>query len=56
MAHHNEEHESNTIQHGSKVRMIAYAEDLAIHGGPIGDDILYKQITTALKKIETKAM
>ena len=41
---------------GSKVQIIAYANDLAIHGGPIGHDILYKQITTALKKIETKAM
>ena len=36
--------------------MIAYANDLAIHVGPIGCDILYKQMTTALKKIETKAM
>ena len=36
--------------------MIAYADDLAIHGGPIGEDILYKQMTTALKKIETKPM
>ena len=41
---------------GSKVQLIAYADDLAIHRGLIGDDILYKQITTALKKIETKAM
>ena len=41
---------------GSKVEIIAYANDLAIHGGPIGEDILYKQITTALKKIETKPM
>ena len=41
---------------GSKVQMIAYADDLAIHGGPIGYDILYKQVTTALKKIETKAI
>ena len=41
---------------GSKVQMIAYADDLAINGGPIGGDILYKQMTTALKKIETKAM
>ena len=41
---------------GSKVQMIAYAYDLAIYGGPIGDDILYKEITTALKKIESKAM
>ena len=41
---------------GSKVQMIAYADDLAIHGGPIEGDILYKQMTTALKKIETKAM
>ena len=40
----------------SKVQLIAYADDLAIHGGPIGGDILYKQMTTALKKIETKAM
>ena len=36
--------------------MVAYADDLAIHGGPIGHDILYKQMTTALKKIETKAI
>ena len=41
---------------GSKVQLISYADDLAIHGGPIGGDILYKQMTTALKKIETKAM
>ena len=41
---------------GSKVQMIAYADDLAIHGGPIGCDILYKQMTMALNKIETKAM
>ena len=41
---------------GSKVQMIAYADDLAIDGGPIGGDILYKQMTNALKKIETKAM
>ena len=41
---------------GSKVQMIAYAHDLAIHGGPIADDILYKQMTTALKKIVIKAM
>ena len=41
---------------GSKVQMIAYADDLAIHGGPIGHDTFYKQMTTALKKIETKAM
>ena len=40
----------------SKVQMIAYADDLAIHGGSIGEDILYQQVTTALKKIETKAM
>ena len=39
-----------------KVQTIAYADDLAIHGGPIGEDILNKQMTTALKKIETKAM
>ena len=32
---------------GSKVQMIAYADDLAIHGDPIGDEILYKQMTTA---------
>ena len=37
----------------SKVQMIAYADDLAIHGG---GDILYKQMATVLKKIETKAM
>ena len=41
---------------GSKVQIIAYADDLAIHGGPSGGDILYKQMTTALTKIETKAM
>ena len=41
---------------GSKVQMIACANDLAIHGGPIREDILYKQMTTALKKIDTKAM
>ena len=41
---------------GSKVQIIAHADDLAIHGGPIGHDILYKQMTTELKKIETKAM
>ena len=29
---------------------------MAIHGGPIGEDILYKQMTTALNNIETKAM
>ena len=28
---------------GNKVQMIAYADDLAIHGGPIGHDILYKK-------------
>ena len=41
---------------GSKVQMIAYADDLAIHGGPIGQDTVYEQMTTALKKIEAKAM
>ena len=41
---------------GSKVQMIAYADDLAVHGGPIGNAILHKQMTTALKKIETKAI
>ena len=41
---------------GSKVQMIVYADDLAIHGGSIGEDIFYKQMTTALKKIETKIM
>ena len=40
----------------SKLHMIAYADDPVIHGGPVGHDILYKQMTTALKKIETKAM
>ena len=40
----------------SKVQIIAYTDDLAIHGRPIGGDILYKQLTTTLKKIETKAM
>ena len=41
---------------GSKVQIIAYTDDLAINGGPIGDDTLYKPMTTALKKIETQAM
>ena len=41
---------------GTKAQMIAYADDLTIHGGPIGGDILYKQMATALKKIDTKAM
>ena len=41
---------------GSKVQMTAYADDLAIHGGPIGEDTVYKQMTTALKKIEAEAM
>ena len=41
---------------GSKAHMIAYADGLPIHEGPIGGDILYKQMTTALKKIETKAI
>ena len=36
--------------------MTAYAADLAIHGGPIGEDTVCEQMTTALKKIETKAM
>ena len=36
--------------------MIAYTDDLAIHGDPIGEATLYKQMTTALKKIETKSM
>ena len=40
----------------SKVQMIAYVDDLAFHGGSIAEDILYKQMTTALKKIETKEM
>ena len=41
---------------GSKVQMTAYADDLAIHGGPIGEDTVYEQMTTAPKKIETKAL
>ena len=41
---------------GSKVQMTAYADDLAIHGGPIGEDTVYEQMTTALKKIEAIAM
>ena len=41
---------------GSKVQMISYADDLAILGGPIGEDTVYEQMTTALRKIETKAM
>ena len=36
--------------------MIAYADDLAIHGGSIGEDNIYEQMTTALKKIESKAI
>ena len=36
--------------------MVAYADHLSIHGGSIGDDILYKQMPTALKNTETKAM
>ena len=36
--------------------MTAYADDLAIHGSSIGEDTVYEQMTTALKKIETKAM
>ena len=44
------------LDQGSKVQMTAYADDLAIHGGPIGEDIVYKQMTTALKKIEAEAM
>ena len=38
------------------MQLTAYADDLAIHGGPIGEDIVYKQMTTALKKIEAEAM
>ena len=30
---------------GSKIQMIAYADDLAIHGGSIGEDKLYEQKT-----------
>ena len=41
---------------GSKVQMTAYADDLAIHGGPIAEDTVYEQMTNALKKIGTKAM
>ena len=41
---------------GSKGQIIAHTDDMAIHGGPIGNNILYKQMTTALKKIKTKAM
>ena len=44
------------LNRGSKVQMIAYPDDLAIHGSPIGHDILNKQMTTALKNMETKAM
>ena len=40
---------------GSKVHIIVYADDLAINGDPIGHNILFKQMTTALNKIETKA-
>ena len=49
-------HQLLQLNLGSKVQMIAYADDLTIHVGPIGEDILYKQMTSALKKIETKAM
>ena len=63
MAHHKEATVFNMVINqllqlnlGSKVQMIAYADNLAIQGGPIGEDILYKQMTTAQKKIETKAM
>ena len=31
---------------GSKVEIIAFADDLTIHGGPIGHDMVYKQMTT----------
>ena len=41
---------------GSNVQMTAYADDLAVHGGSIGDDFVYKQMTTALKKIEARAV
>ena len=41
---------------GSKLQMITCADDLTIHGGPIRGDTLNKQMTTALKKIETKAI
>ena len=41
----------------SKVHIIGYADNLAIiHGDPIEDDISYKQMTTSLKMLETKAM
>ena len=40
----------------SKVQMTAYADDLAIYGGAIGEDTVYEQMTTVLKKIENKAM
>ena len=40
----------------SKVQMIAYADELAIHGGSIGEDKINEPMTTALKKIETKAI
>ena len=41
---------------GSNVQMTAYADDLAVHGGSIGEDFVYKQMTTALKKIEARAV
>ena len=41
---------------GSKIQMIVYADDLAIHEGSIGEDKVYKQMSTAQKKIEIKAM
>ena len=41
---------------GSMVQMIAYADDLATHGGSIEEDDIYEQMTTALKKIERKAI
>ena len=41
---------------GMNVKMTAYADDLAVHGRSIGEDFVYTQMTTALKKIETKAV
>ena len=39
---------------GSMVQMIAYADDLAIQGGTIGEDNIYEQMTTALKRSRVK--
>ena len=41
---------------GSNVQMTAYADDLAVHWRSIGEDFVYKQMTTALKMIEAEAV